>query len=187
MRRLIVTLTAALAALGMSGCFNQHDGPVTRGETEGIYVEVDGLQYQVQISRPLNPDDTEDATYLAGIADSEEAILERGENWFAVFLRVRNTHKDGDAIQSATKFEIEDTTGTRFEPVEIDPANNSLAYEAGAVPPLGKIPKFNTPASDSTTQGALLLFKIPGSNLENRPLEFLIEGASGEALVDLDV
>ena len=42
-------------------------------------------------------------------------------------------------------------------------------------------PAFNTVASDSTTQGALLLFKIPGENLENRPLEFLIEGKSGEA------
>lgn len=186
MRRLTATLTVALAAIGVSGCFNQHEGPVTRAETEGIYVEVDGLQYQVQISRPLNPDDPEDSAYLGGITDPEQAVLERGENWFAVFVRVRNRDRD-ETRQSAEKFEIEDTTGQRFEPVEIDASLNTLAYEAGEVRPMGKIPEFNTPASDSATGGALLLFKIPGVNLENRPLEFLIEGRSGEALVDLDV
>lgn len=185
MRRLTATLTAAIAVVSLTGCFNQHEGPVTRGETEGIYVQVDGLRYQVQISRPLNQYDTEDAQYLNGIKDPEEAILDRGENWFAVFLRVQN--KTEQTRMSASKFEIEDTTGKKFEPVEIDTSANVLAYEAREVSPRGKIPAPNTPASDSTTGGALLLFKIPGENLENRPLEFLIEGVDGNALVDLDV
>lgn len=187
MRRLTAVLLATAAAVALPGCFNAHEeGTVTHGETEGIYVNVDKLKYQVQISRPLNPDDPEDEVYLQGFENVDDATLERGENWFAVFMRVENDSRD-DAAQAVEKFEIEDTTGRRFEPLELDASVNRLAYEAGEVPPLGRIPAANTAASDSTTQGAMLLFKIPGENLENRPLELLIEGASGEAHVNLDV
>lgn len=189
MRRLTTLLLPAVAAVALTGCFDAHeDGTVTVGETEGIYVNVDGLKYQVQISRPLNPDDPEDAVYLQGFEDPEDAVLDRGENWFAVFLRVENDSREvaAEAVET-DEFEIEDTTGTKFEPVELDPSVNQFAYHADEVPPLGRIPEANTAAADSTTGGALLLFRIPGENLENRPLEFIIDGQSGEALVDLDV
>ena len=52
--RLVLLSLAALAALAAAGCGNKDDDR-TVAETEGIYVAVDELTYQVQISRILNP------------------------------------------------------------------------------------------------------------------------------------
>ena len=47
----------------------------------------------------------------------------------------------------------------------------------------------DSPASDNTIRGALLLFKIPASALGNRPLELEIVSPSGgeNAVIDLDI
>ncbi len=52
------------------------------------------------------------------------------------------------------------------------------------------LPKPDSPSGQGSIQGALLLFKIPTRNLENRPLELAIRtpAAPGKvATVDLDV
>ena len=70
MTRLATLSLAALAALALAGCGNKVDTAIV-GETEGIYVGVDGLTYQVQISRILNPASNEDQAYLLGLPETE--------------------------------------------------------------------------------------------------------------------
>ena len=79
--------------------------------------------------------------------------------------------------------------GDEFEPVELDPDVNVFAYEPRPIPPGELLPELNSPASDNTIRGALLLFKVKVQSLYNRPLELEIESSSGgdDAVVDLDV
>jgi hypothetical protein len=185
MTRLATLALAALAAIALAGCGNKVDTAIV-GETEGIYVGVDGLTYQVQISRILNPDSREDQAYLRGLPEDEAEPAE-DEVWFGIFMRVEN---EGDeAREAAEEFVIHDTQETEYEPIELDTESNAFAYEPGPVEPGELIPQPNSPASDNTIQGSLLLFKVSVESLGNRPLELEIESQEGgdNAIVDLDV
>ena len=185
MTRLATLSLAALAALALAGCGNKVDTAIV-GETEGIYVGVDGLTYQVQISRILDPASPEDQAYLRGLPE-EEAEPADDEVWFGVFMRVEN--ESDEELEAAEEFVIHDTQETRFEPVELDTEANAFAYEPAPVGPGELIPEPNSPASDNTIQGALLLYKMTVESLGNRPLELEIESRQGgdNAIVDLDV
>ena len=188
MKRLALISLAALAALVVAGCGNKEETAVV-ADTEGIYVGVDGLTYQVQLSRILNPATLEDESYLDGVAEDDEE-LEPDEVWFAVFMRVENEGDDGDEpLEPTNTFKITDTQGTTFEPIVIDTAVNPFAYDPAPLGPGQLIPPPNSPPSDNTIQGSLLLFKIPVESLGNRPLELEIESERGgdNAVVDLDV
>ena len=182
-RKLLLSLTV-LAALAVAGCGNKTDTAIV-GETEGIYVTVDELTYQVQLSRILNPANVEDQAYLAGLPEGEEPTAE--EVWFAIFMRVEN--ETDEELEAAEEFRIIDTQENRFEPIEIDTEANVFDYEARPIASGELLPERNSPASDNTIQGALLLFKVEIQSLYNRPLELEIESRSGgdNAVVDLDV
>ncbi len=186
LRRFIVTAAVLLAVPGLAAC-GEEEHTVTEGHTEGIYVTVDHLKYQVQISRVLNPADVEDSAYVKGLPASERELAP-GEEWFGVFLRVEN---EDDAVhRSASDIKIEDTTGAEFEPLPIDTDATPLAYEAVDLEPGRQNPPLGSIAQTTTTAGALLLFKIPQQNLENRPLQLHINAPGGEpaeAHVNLDV
>jgi hypothetical protein len=185
MRR-AVRLTVLLAALAVlaTGCGNKMEVQ-TLGQTEGTYIDVDDLKYQIQISRYLNANDVEDKTYLTGLpAGTPEPGGD--ETWFAVFLRVQNT--TDKPIVSANDFEIEDTLGNTFHPIPLDPKVNPFAYVSGPVGAQSTLPPPNSVASEGVVQGSLLLFKIKTDSLQNRPLEFRLRKGSGTTgTVDLDV
>jgi hypothetical protein len=184
MTRLVTLSLAALTALALAGCGNKVDTAIV-GETEGIYVGVDGLTYQVQISRILNPASNEDQAYLRGLPAGEEPAAD--EVWFGIFMRVEN---ETDApLEAADGFRIHDTQETEYEPLELDREVNVFMYEPGTVEPGELIPPLNSPASDNTINGGLLLFKMKVESLGNRPLELEIESREGgdNAIVDLDV
>ena len=65
MRRPLVLIAVLLAGLALNAC-GKADEPTSEGETEAVYLDLDGLQYQVQISRQLNPYDVEDSYYVRG-------------------------------------------------------------------------------------------------------------------------
>jgi hypothetical protein len=182
--RLVLLSLAALAALAAGGCGNKVDTAIV-GETEGIYVGVDGLTYQVQISRILNPSSAEDSAYLKGLPAGEEPADD--EVWFGIFMRVEN--ETNEELQAAEEFRIHDTQETVFEPLEIDADVNAFAYEPRPVPAGQLLPVPNSPAADNTIQGALLLFKMKVESLGNRPLELEIESSTGgdNAIIELDV
>jgi hypothetical protein len=184
--RFALLCLASVAALVAAGCGNKED-VVTVAETEGIYVTVDDLKYQIQISRILNPASPEDQAYLRGVSETDAELAE-DEVWYGIFMRVEND--TDEPHQMAQTYSIRDTQDNVFEPLDLDPAQNLYAYEARELGPGGALaPELNSPASDNTIRGNLLLFKIPASSLGNRPLELEIESPSGgdNGIIDIDV
>jgi hypothetical protein len=182
--RLGLLCVVALAAVVASGCGNKED-KVTLAETEGIYVTVDDLKYQIQISRILNPAAPDDSAYLRGLAAGEETADD--EVWYGIFMRVEND--SDDAHPTADEFTIRDTQGAEFEPIDVDPQANDFAYEPTELQPGKIVPALDTPAADNTIRGALILFKLKTESLGNRPLELEIHSPSGgeDAVIDIDV
>ena len=185
MRRVLCISAALLCAFLVAGCGNKEEGGVTVADTEGIYLDVDELKYQVQISRYMNPNDVEDRSYLIGLpASTAEPTGE--ETWFGVFIRVQNT--TDETIAPANDFEIVDTQDKVYRPIPLDTNINPFAYKPDPIAPKGLIPEADSVASEGTIQGSLLLFKVKTESLQNRPLEFRFKRGSGtEGVVNLDV
>jgi hypothetical protein len=184
-RRLATAVAVLAASGGLAACGNKEDRP-TFGSTEGVYVNVGQLQYQVQVSRQLNPNNIEDRGYLVGLTP-QQRHLAPNEIFFAVFMRVENAGKDQKL--TANQFNIKDTQEHTYFP--LPPAKgNVFAYRPIVIPHDGVNPAVGSPASTGPTQGSVLLFKIPQGSLDNRPLQLNIS-KPGEhppaAHVDLDV
>jgi hypothetical protein len=190
MTRRLFALLAIVASLALAACGNEE---VEKGdiqsenaqvaETEGIYVTVDEVKYQVQASKQLNPLLDEDRDYLQGVAGAS-ANLGRDEEWFAVFVLAQNYAED--AKQAATDFEIVDTQEKSYVPVVIGDEND-YAYRPGTIEPKESLPRNNEPGRERAPNGALLLFKLKRESLNNRPLELNIRGGKERAIVNLDV
>jgi hypothetical protein len=177
-------LLLALAAV-LAGCGNKLETR-TIGETEGIYIDIGELKYQVQESRILNPNDVEDAAYLAGLPAGTAAPTP-SEAWFGVWLRVENTNSD-KTLPVADSFEMVDTQEHTFEPVTLE--HNPFAYAPADLGPKMVLPDPNSPAGEGVIQGSLVLFKITTEALANRPVEFRINSptnADEVGIVDLDI
>lgn len=176
-------LLALTGLIALAGCGNKA-AVRTQGDTEGIYVDIGELKYQVQISRILNPADVEDRSYLQGLVPGESQPT-ADQTWFAIFMRVQNT--TSKPHPAANQFEIVDTLTNKFTPVRIQ---NPFAYQPGTLQPKGLIPPPNTIASQGVVQGSLLLFRLELATLQNRPLELRImnpENPQEVGIVDLDV
>jgi hypothetical protein len=184
-RAVRIVLSTALVALAV-GC-GSGTGQVTSAETEGLYLDINGLKYQVQMSRYLNPDDIEDREYLVGLPEGTEE-LGADEIYFGVWVRVENTSED-ETLPAASRWEIHDTQENIFRPLPVDGDINPFVYEAVEVPPKTVIPLATSAAGQGPTQGSLLLFKLKIDSLQNRPLElkFSNGGDSTEGTYDLDV
>ncbi len=182
---MLLVSSVAAAGLFASGCGEVEDVR-TIGETEGLYIDVNDLRYQVQLSRVLNPSDPEDAEYLNQVPESEQPAP--GETWFGVFLRVQNT-TDATAAATAREFEIVDTLENTYEPLAL-PVSNLWAYRPTVLEPGGILPEPDSAQFSGPTRGALLLFKLSIDTLQNRPLEFEIhspENPDEIGIIDLDV
>jgi hypothetical protein len=188
-----VTLAAlvALAALALGACGDSHTR-ITTGTYAGgsgknaPYLNVGPLAYEVQISRELNPYDTEDASYLLGLTPAQRE-LHPGEEWFGVFVQVYN--EGSHPHPAATDFTITDTEGNTYYPLAPGSAN-LFAYRAGVVPAGGRIPALDTVAAAGPTQGAVLLYKIKVESLNNRPMTIKIvapDDPAQTASAELDV
>jgi hypothetical protein len=189
MSRLVTLLLVVLAALALGACGNRESGPTTEGETEGIYVEVDGLKYQVQTSRQLNVLTSDDQSYLQGLP-AEDRRLRPDEEFFAIFLRVEN--ETDQTIPSAVDFEIRDTQENVYTPLEfVQPIDrNFFAYQATAVPPGDQLPIPDSAPGERPPFGSILVFKVRRFSLDNRPLELIVKGRrvpQVEGTINLDV
>jgi len=185
LRVLLLLALAAASAVGVAGCGNKLETR-TVGETEGIYIDVGELKYQVQMSRILNPNDVEDRNYLAGLP-AGTAQPGSDEAWFGVWMRVQNTTSK-KTLTAAEEFEIVDTQEHTFTPVELE--NNPFAYQAQELAPNTVVPSSNSPAGEGVIQGSLILFKLTTEAIANRPLEFKIKSPAlpdDVGVVDLDV
>jgi hypothetical protein len=182
--RLSLLCLIALAAVVVTGCGNK-DEDRHFSLTEGPYIKVDDLTYQIQISRILEPSDLEDQAYLRGRAPSDQVNAD--EVWFAVFLRVQN--QTDRVLTPSNSFKIVDTQGNTYRPLQLDAKVNDFLYvpapiEAGIV-----VPRLDSPSYNGPIQGSLLLFKLTVQTLYNRPLAFHIESSEGgePGIINLDV
>jgi hypothetical protein len=189
LRRPLAVLLTLLASGGLAACGKHpnEEARVVRAENEGLYLNIGDLKYQVQISRQLNPDDTQDRFYLEGVPVGERA-LKPDQVWFAVFMRVEN--ETGQPHPPANDIKIVDTQEESFRPLALD-VTNPFAYRSDApVPANDVVPLRDTPSFDTPIRGSLVLFKLTLTSLGNRPLELHIEGRSGRpqtGIIDLDV
>jgi hypothetical protein len=183
-------LATALLVLVAAGC-GHDEGAETAvqqtAETEGLYLDVNGLKYQIQMSRFMNPNDIEDREYLVGLPESAPPPSE-DEIYFGVWVRVENTSED-ETRPAASVWEIHDTQENVYRPIPIDTEVNPFAFEPVDVPPKTVIPLATSAAGQGPAQGLLLLFKIPNEAFQNRPLElkFSNGGSGQEGTYDLDV
>lgn len=185
-RRLFALTLLATALAGLAGC-GEKEATVSVGESEAIFVTLGDLQYQVQMSRQLNPADTGDSDLLSGI-EPEEAQLGAKDLWFGVWVRVFNSSAKN--VSTADTFKIADTRGEEFEPLIVDESNKFVFRKAPVEADGGEYPNPNSAAANLPTSGAILLFKLPYTVLSYRPLELEIESSEipgKKATVTLDV
>jgi hypothetical protein len=180
-----VLLLLTLAAVVLGGCASKTETR-TVGQTEGLYIDVGDLKYQVQLSRIINPNDEEDRAYLAGLP-AGTVPPKSDEAWFGVWMRVQNV-RSKETFPAAGDFEIKDTQDHTFTPIALE--HNPFAYQAQDLGPKTIVPSANSPAGEGVIQGSLILFKLTTEALANRPLEFKIVSptqADNVGIVDLDV
>jgi hypothetical protein len=181
LRRCALVALAAVA-LAASGCGNKQEN-TTVAETEGIYLDLAGMKYQIQMSRYLNPADVEDRSYLLGLPTGVQPSGK--EVWFGIWMRVQN--ETDKPLPVATEYEIHDTQGAIYRPVPLDAKSNPFAYQAGDVGPESILPLPDSAAGNTAIQGSLLLFKVKVDSLQNRPLELKITQGGDTDTADIDV
>jgi hypothetical protein len=190
-RQALAILLALVAALALGACGDSHT-PLTHEDNTGAggvnsnYVTLGGVKYQVQVSRQLNPYKESDLAYLAGIPQAAR-YPQPGYLWFAVFLLALNP--SSTPAQSVSSFSLSDTQGNVYYPLTL-PGANLYAYHATVLAPGQQIPTVDSPGYYSPTQASLLLFKVPVSVYDNRPLVLTLTDPtdpSQTATVTLDV
>ncbi len=172
----IAALALALAVLAgtLSACGEEAESEVVEGEP----IEVGELGYNVQITRFLNPDDTEDSEYLVG-----QPPPPPGTEYLGVFMVIKNETEE--PLPSASDYIVIDTLEAEYEPAE---SESPYALDIGAeVPAEGQLPIPGTTAATGPNQGSLLIFPVDDGVSENRPLRLEIHAAEGTGEVILDI
>ncbi len=187
MLRRALTLAVLAVALLVAGCGNA-ENVTTQAKTEGLWIDVGALDYHIQASRQLNPSEVPDDRYLSGVP-AGYGDPGKDATWFAIFLRIEN--KTGAAAPTAKDFEIEDTQGNLFKPLPVDTGLNGFAYQPTTLGPAEVVPAPDSTQELDSTAGAMLLFKIPLIEYQNRPLTFRVHSPDGAepkvATLELDV
>jgi hypothetical protein len=172
---LLVALALAIAAFGASACGSEEH---SKDVVEGQPVTLGELKYNVIFSRFLNPNDNEDSAYLVG-----QPPAPPGSAYFGVFLEVQNESEEPQEL--ADSFTITDADHETFEAL---PSESLYALTfGGEVESQEQIPILDSTAQQGPIEGALVLFELPASASENRPLVLSIPGPEGPATVTLDL
>lgn len=167
LKKLATLLAIGAVALTASGC--DKEVKTLESHNEGFRIFLDGAFYQIQMSRLLNPKDVEDSYYLEG-----QPAPAKGDSYFGVFLYVTNEDSDRRVLPiSAEHMKIVTASGDEFEPLEVKAPG--WGYEPSPIGMGAMLPVPNTPAFVGPIRGGLVLFRVPNTDLDNRPLEFEIE------------
>jgi len=171
----LVALMLSAAALALSACGYSSD---SKDVVEGEPVKLGELQYNVVFSRFLNPQDNEDSSYLVG----QPAPVE-GHNYFGVFVEVQNESEEPQTL--ADSFTITDAGNQTFAAI---PSESLYALPfGGEVESQEQIPILDSTPEQGPIEGSVVLFELPASASENRPLTLSIPGPDGPAAVTLDL
>lgn len=189
--RTAVLLAVAAVALGLSGCGVEHRKVMTNVTQDDLsagnepYFNVGPVTYQVQVSRQLNPFDSYDAQYLAGLQGAQN--INPQQFWFGVFLWAKN--QSGTTVTTADKFKLTDSDGQVFTPTALNANINPYAWTPEKLSPNDTEPEVGTAGANTSIGGDLVLFKLTQSVYSNRPLTLLVyaPGASKPSQVSLDL
>jgi hypothetical protein len=174
-RRIAAVLGSIGLALGVAACGKSND-PST-AENNGVYISAGPVTYQLEISRELNQYSTEDRQYMTGLPAGTSSTLSPGQIWYGVFLWAKN--QSHHSQMTSDSFDIVDTELNHYYPVALNPSLNPYAWASQSLAPGAIEPAPDTTASFGPTQGGLLLFKLPISVYDNRPLVLQIKGPTG--------
>jgi hypothetical protein len=175
MLSLFAALALAATAFALSACGYSSD---SKDVVEGEPVKLGELQYNVVFSRFLNPSDNEDSAYLVGQPAPPE-----GHSYFGIFIEVQNKSEDPQMLADA--FTITDAGHETFDAI---PSKSLYALPfGGEVESQEQIPVLDSPPEQGPIEGSLVLFELPASASENRPLTLSIPGPEGPAVVTLDL
>jgi hypothetical protein len=172
---LLATLLLVATAFALSACGYSSD---SKDVVEGEPVQLGELQYNVVFSRFLNPKDNEDSAYLVG-----QPRVPPGSAYFGVFLEVQNESEEAQTL--ASSFTITDAGHETYEAI---PSKSLYALPfGGEVESQEQIPILDSTPQQGPIEGSLVLFELPASASENRPLTLSIPGPEGPAAVTLDL
>jgi hypothetical protein len=172
---LFAALLLAVSAFALSACGYSSD---SKDVVEGEPVTLGELQYNVIFSRFLNPKDSEDSAYLTGQPQAPP-----GHSYFGVFLEVQNESEEPQTL--ASSFTVTDAGHQTFEAI---PSESLYALPfGGEVESQEQIPVLDSTPQQGPIEGSLVLFELPASASENRPLTLSIPGPEGPAEVTLDL
>lgn len=153
-----------LAALALAACGTE--GSAKNPAREGISLAVGGIDYNVFITRELNPQIPPDNAYYKG------PLAKKGEALYGIFLQACNNGKE--SRPTASNFTVVDNQGNEFRPTPL-PQDADFAYQPTRLEPHECQPEAGGVAQLGPTAGSMLLFRLPISNTDNRPLELEIK------------
>ena len=196
-RRLTIVAAALALVLAVSGCatssydtaHQRKGGPLAGHEVadannDGAYVSAGALTYQLEISRELNQYGVEDSQYIHGLPAG--TTPPNGlQLWYGVFLWAKNQRHAPHT--TSDNFEIVDTQGDVYKPLKLNKADNPFAWTSLTLQPQETEPGENTVAGDTFTQGGLLLFKLPTTIYDNRPLTLFILSPSNKKIGEISL
>jgi hypothetical protein len=172
----LVVLSAALLA-GAAGCGDEAKKDVVEGEP----LDLGDLQFNVQLTRFLNPNDPEDSEYLKG----QQVPPPSGKSYLAVFMEVKNTGDADARLPALSDFSIVDTTGAAFSPVE---SSSDFALDLGGpIPAHEEAPAPGSAAANGPAKGSIVLFLVDEDVGENRPLDLEIDYQGQDGTIELDI
>lgn len=175
-------VSAALIAAGLlvAGC---GDGPPPgRNAPDGSDVTQDGVDYAVQTSRELNPEDADDRTFLGG---RTKGLDRPGTTLVGVFIQVRN--EASSARRAVAAPELVTAFGETFKPLRL-PATDAFAYRARRLAPGAQIPGPQSVPIESPENGAIIVYRVPtGVFVSDRPFTLQFGTSDRAASVQLDL
>jgi len=166
---------AILVVLALAGCGGEPAAGVgEEAHIEGLAETLDGIDYDIFLTRQLNLEDPEDSGY----ADLDQPPP--GKTYYASFLQVCN-RSDQTAVTSDDLY-VEDSQGDVFTPIDI--SSSDYAYQGGATLEPGDCqPEEGSLPQQAPAAGSLVVYEFPIAATENRPLTLHIEGSEkGEEL-----
>jgi hypothetical protein len=170
-RKTIAAACALLLAGGLAACGDEEPG-VDEPAREGLALELSGVDYNVFITRQLNPAIPPDSAYYKG------PPAPKGQTLYGVFLQACNNSKE--VQRTASEFKVVDNQGNEFEPAELE-EENDFAYRPTELNPKECIPEAGSVAQLGPTAASMLLFELPLTTTENRPLELEITSPATES------
>ncbi|HET9074996.1 MAG TPA: hypothetical protein VFN48_10485 [Solirubrobacteraceae bacterium] len=188
--RLAGLVAAVAAALLLSGCSLTGRtvlGGITQNQlSAGVepYFNVGGVTYQIQESRQLNPY-SNDVEFFSGLKSAQS--IPASDFWYGVFLWAKN--QNPRALTTSDHFVLTDSAGNAYTPTPLNPKVNPFVWTAQTLAHNDIEPNADSIAGQNPIGGGLVLFRLPQSAYQNRPLTLHIyaQGASKGDSVSLDL